>query len=492
MARFLILALILVSLSFSDELRESLKAFFEREGYIVKVEGEKVLVDIKNLRDGEELTVLREGKEIIHPITKQSLGREEERVGKVVVEQVGDKFSVGRLVEGKDIKVGDRAKVDVKSVCYEGSEEGYFLLSSVLKRVEKGKGCPYVVKEFERGYGVEFKGLAVAFFEKKVVGTPEYINILARGKFIKQLRGLPVSADVGDVVGDGRDYLVILFPEKVEVYEIVKSDIVLRTSYSLPAGVAVSLAVARVGTEERDYIIVSMISGTRASSVILKMVGGVIAPVVKDVPYIMGVLDKSRPKETFLGQRFDDKVKFGSVVRLSLEGDRLQERGAFLAPRGFRVDSAFYYGNYLLFVDSSGRLKVFEGDGEVYSSEVGFDGSYSHAEITTETRERVIFYPRGAVVNILNFRLALVPKNTAGAVLKFFDVLKFSRGELVMVGERRKGLIFSNTVRGSEFLEAIQAIAATKDGRIFVIAGRVGTIPVQNKGELYELEFRLL
>jgi hypothetical protein len=25
-----------------------------------------------------------------------------------------------------------------------------------------------------------------------------------------------------------------------------------------------------------------------------------------------------------------------------------------------------------------------------------------------------------------------------------------------------------------------------------VITGRVGTIPVQNKGELYELEFRLL
>jgi hypothetical protein len=71
-------------------------------------------------------------------------------------------------------------------------------------------------------------------------------------------------------------------------------------------------------------------------------------------------------------------------------------------------------------------------------------------------------------------------------------VLKFSRGELVMLGEQKKSLIFSKTVRGSEFVEAIQSVVSTRDGRVFVITGRVGTIPVQNKGELYELEFRLL
>jgi len=47
-------------------------------------------------------------------------------------------------------------------------------------------------------------------------------------------------------------------------------------------------------------------------------------------------------------------------------------------------------------------------------------------------------------------------------------------------------------VRGSEFVEAIQSVVSTRDGRVFVITGRVGTIPVQNKGEIYELEFRLL
>jgi hypothetical protein len=75
-----------------------------------------------------------------------------------------------------------------------------------------------------------------------------------------------------------------------------------------------------VGEEKRDYILVSMVSGGKANSVILKVVGGVFVPVVKDVPYLFGVLDKSRPRETFLGQRFEIDRGFGNVVRLSLEG----------------------------------------------------------------------------------------------------------------------------------------------------------------------------
>lgn len=56
-----------------------------------------------------------------------------------MVEEVGQNFSVARLVEGKDVRVGDRAKVDIKRVCFEGSEEGFFLASSVLPKVERGK-----------------------------------------------------------------------------------------------------------------------------------------------------------------------------------------------------------------------------------------------------------------------------------------------------------------------------------------------------------------
>jgi hypothetical protein len=274
MGRLIVLFLFLSTFALSQDLKESLKAFFEREGYVLKVEGNKILVDVKDLKKGEELVLFREGKEIIHPITKQSLGKELEKVGRAVVEEVGQNFSVARLVDGKDVKVGDRAKVDIKSVCFEGSEEGLFLVSSAFPKVEKGKNCQYVVKEFERGYGIEFNGSAVAFFEKQAFGVPraslEDLNLLVRGKFVKQLSGLPVSADVGDVFGDGKEYLVVLYSNRVEVYEILTRDVLLRASYPLPAGVAVSLTTAKVGDDNRDYILVSMVSGGKASSVILK------------------------------------------------------------------------------------------------------------------------------------------------------------------------------------------------------------------------------
>jgi hypothetical protein len=97
------------------------------------------LVDVKDLKKGEELVLFREGKEIIHPITKQSLGKELEKVGRAVVVEVGQNFSLARLVEGKDIKAGDRAKVDIKSVCFEGSEEGLFWLAQPFPRWKRGK-----------------------------------------------------------------------------------------------------------------------------------------------------------------------------------------------------------------------------------------------------------------------------------------------------------------------------------------------------------------
>jgi hypothetical protein len=146
MGRLIVLFLFLSTFALSQDLKESLKAFFEREGYVLKVEGNKILVDVKDLKKGEELVLFREGKEIIHPITKQSLGKELEKVGRAVVEEVGQNFSVARLVEGKDVKAGDRAKVDIKSVCFEGSEEGLFLVSSVLSQGGKGEKLPVCSK----------------------------------------------------------------------------------------------------------------------------------------------------------------------------------------------------------------------------------------------------------------------------------------------------------------------------------------------------------
>ena len=77
-------------------------------------------------------------------------------------------------------------------------------------------------------------------------------------------------------------------------------------------------------------------------------------------------------------------------------------------------------------------------------------------------------------------------------VQRFLDILKYSRGELFILGEKRKDLIFIKPLRGGNFEEAIQAVLTTKDGRILVITGRTGTLAIQNRGDVYEVELRAL
>ncbi len=500
MGRLMLFAVLLFSVGFAQDLTELIGSYFNREGYVIRVEGKEAYIDMgkDKVRVGEVFRVLREGKEVVNPITGKVVGKERVEVGLLKVQRVQEGFSLGVLEQGS-ARVGDRVKLEAKDVCFDGSEEWFFKLSSLIEGLKKGKNCTYTLRELKDGIGVEFKGSPVAFFsfpqapmlaEKRV--SAEDLTLLAKPKFIKALGGLPVGADLCDLTGTGKEFLAVLYSNKLEVYELLKSDLVKKYEYSLPAGVGVGVQCAKVSSSQ-DYLLINMVSGDSASSLILKPVGESLVPVARNVPYFMAVLDKSRPKETFVGQRFNFRDYFGQTVRLSFEGDNLRETGAFLAPRGFRIDSAFYYGDYLVFTDSLGRVRVFKEGSEVYSSEEGFGGSYNFVEIPlVQGKLNYIFNPRGASFKFLDFNLAFVIRNHTGVVQRFLDIVKYSRGELYLLGEKRKDLIFLKQIRGGQLEESIQAVLATKEGRIIVITGRTGTLNVQNRGDVYEIELRVL
>lgn len=87
------------------------------EGYVVSVTGETVFTDVPaaaGLRPGSELIVFREGGNIVHPLTKQVLGRYEEPVGALRVTQVRGGYTVGDAVSpaaGGEVKAGDRVRI---------------------------------------------------------------------------------------------------------------------------------------------------------------------------------------------------------------------------------------------------------------------------------------------------------------------------------------------------------------------------------------------
>ncbi len=502
MGRIVLIFIFFFSVSvWAQDTLQGLKDFFHREGYVVKVDGNRVLIDLgkEKVRVGEEFMILREGKEIVHPITKQVIGRESQQVGVLRVEEVQDNFSYARLIEGSP-REGDRIRLLAKDVCFDGSEDWFFKLRSVLPELKREKTCTYTIKELKDGIGVEYRNSPVAFFQTQQAvvqgierASLEDINLLARPRLLKPLTSLPLSADLCDLTGTGKEFLLVLFSGRIEVYELLKNDLVKRFDYSLPAGAPIGLRCGKITGDGRDLVLVNMISGDSPNSLILRAVGDSLVPIRRNIPYLMGVLDKNRPKETFVGQRFTFRDRFGQTVRLSLEGENLRETGAFLAPRGFRIDSAFYFGDHLVFTDSTGRVRVFRGDAEVFSTEEGFGSSYTLVEIPLEQgKVNFIFNPPGTKAKFLNFNMAFVVKNHTGVVQRFLDIVKYSRGELFIIGERRKDLVFIRPIRGGNFEEAVQAVLTTRDGRILVLTGRTGTLTIQNRGEVYELELRAL
>lgn len=84
------------------------------EGYVINVSGDQLTFDFgsaKGVRKGMKCIVYREGRDIIHPITKKVLGKETEELGEVKLVQVFPEYSVGQVlkVRGGIFEVGNKS-----------------------------------------------------------------------------------------------------------------------------------------------------------------------------------------------------------------------------------------------------------------------------------------------------------------------------------------------------------------------------------------------
>lgn len=68
------------------------------------------------MQPGVELSTFREGRELYHPTTKKLLGKTEEPLGRVVVTEVFENYSVASQAGGKPPKAGDQARVSAGKV----------------------------------------------------------------------------------------------------------------------------------------------------------------------------------------------------------------------------------------------------------------------------------------------------------------------------------------------------------------------------------------
>jgi hypothetical protein len=86
---------------------------------IVEVDDGKVILAAgraDGVQTGVELATFREGRELYHPTTKKLLGKTEEPLGKIVITEVFENYSVATQAGGKPSKAGDQARVSAGKV----------------------------------------------------------------------------------------------------------------------------------------------------------------------------------------------------------------------------------------------------------------------------------------------------------------------------------------------------------------------------------------
>ncbi|RPH48448.1 MAG: hypothetical protein EHM85_17005 [Desulfobacteraceae bacterium] len=92
------------------QLNDKIKTLFPLEGYIIKKDGDTVIIDIgKNMvGEGSRFEVYQMGEELIHPVTKKKIGQEKIKAGEIIVDKIHEDFSYGKITSGsKEIKVGN-------------------------------------------------------------------------------------------------------------------------------------------------------------------------------------------------------------------------------------------------------------------------------------------------------------------------------------------------------------------------------------------------
>jgi hypothetical protein len=103
------------------DLATAIASYFPKvQGLVTDVKGDQLTVALgvkDGLKFGVDLTLWRDGKQILHPVTGAVIGRVEEEVGEAEVLGVGEKTStVVLLKKMKDPKPGDKARITPKKI----------------------------------------------------------------------------------------------------------------------------------------------------------------------------------------------------------------------------------------------------------------------------------------------------------------------------------------------------------------------------------------
>src|SRR6267142_2690563 len=99
---------------------DQVQALFPKvDGEVIEVQNGKVTLALGSkdgLVAGVELALYRQGRELRHPKTGEVLGRTEQQLGRLAVQQVSEAYSTGTASQGSEVQPGDRARISAGKI----------------------------------------------------------------------------------------------------------------------------------------------------------------------------------------------------------------------------------------------------------------------------------------------------------------------------------------------------------------------------------------
>src|SRR5215475_9534871 len=99
---------------------DQVQALFPKvDGEVIEVQNGSVTLSLGSkdgLVAGVELALYRQGRELKHPKTGEVLGRTEQQLGRLIIQQVFEAYSTGTASSGSEVQPGDRARISAGKI----------------------------------------------------------------------------------------------------------------------------------------------------------------------------------------------------------------------------------------------------------------------------------------------------------------------------------------------------------------------------------------
>ena len=198
---------------------------------VVEVTGDRVILATgraEGVQTGVVLSTFREGRELYHPKTKKLLGRTEEPLGRIVIKEVFENYSVAAPVDGKPPAPGDQARVSAGKIVLTIAP----LSTGVTSRVVDSATQEFVQELDRTGrFRVVIGDQVALYLAQEKIPAGEFMT----GRGVEEAQQRTKAANLLALhftAQQGKPWV------DVRLFSVSQTDALLRTSLLVPASVA--------------------------------------------------------------------------------------------------------------------------------------------------------------------------------------------------------------------------------------------------------------